>query len=87
MGKGSTFKFDILVDLADRAEIETEKPSPRVLGLAPGQAAYRILVVEDNLESRALLCKLLRSIGVNVYEAVNGQEAIEQYEKRQPGLI
>jgi len=86
-GKGSTFKFDILVDPADRAEIETEKPSPRVLGLAPGQAAYRILVVEDNLESRALLCKLLRSIGVNVYEAVNGQEAIEQYEKQQPDLI
>ncbi|MBW2608058.1 MAG: PhnD/SsuA/transferrin family substrate-binding protein [Deltaproteobacteria bacterium] len=86
-GKGSTFKFDILVEPADRAEIETEKPSPRVLGLAPGQAAYRILVVEDNLESRALLCKLLRSIGVNVYEAVNGQEAIEQYEKRQPDLI
>ncbi|NQT09578.1 MAG: response regulator, partial [Desulfobacteraceae bacterium] len=36
---------------------------------------------------RALLCKLLRSIGVNVYEAVNGLEAIEQYKKQQPDLI
>ncbi|MBW2607600.1 MAG: response regulator, partial [Deltaproteobacteria bacterium] len=87
VGKGSVFSFDILVDLAARAEIETEKPARRVIGLEPDQPAYRILVVEDNLESRALLCKLLQSVGLEVYEAVNGKEAIEQYEKRQPDLI
>ena len=87
VGKGSTFKFDILVDLADRAEIETEKPVRRVIGLEPGQPAYRTLVVEDNPGNRALIVKLLRFAGFEVHEAVNGQEAIEQYEKRQPDLI
>ncbi|MBW2608217.1 MAG: response regulator, partial [Deltaproteobacteria bacterium] len=87
MGKGSVFSFDVPVDPGDMVEIKDEKPVRRVIGLEPDQPVYRILVVEDNLESRALLCKLLRSIGVNVYEAVNGQEAIEQYEKQQPDLI
>ena len=69
------------------AEIEAEKPALRVIGLEPDQPAYGILVVEDNLENRALLCRLLRSVGFEVYEAVNGLEAVEQYEKLQPGLI
>ena len=87
VGKGSTFKFDIKIEPSDMAEIETEKPSRRVIGLEPDQPTYRILVVEDNLENRALLSKLLQSAGFEVHEAINGKEAIEQYEKRQPSLI
>ena len=87
VGKGSVFSFDIRADLADRAEIEAVRPARSVIGLAPGQPAYGILVVEDNSENRALLCNLLRSVGFEVHEAVNGQEAIEQYEKLQPSLI
>ncbi len=87
VGKGSTFKFDILVEPSDMVKVETEPEAPRVIGLEPDQPAYRILVVEDNLANRALLCKLLQSAGFKVHEAINGQEAIEQYEKRQPDLI
>jgi CheY-like chemotaxis protein/two-component sensor histidine kinase len=87
VGKGSVFSFDFPVEPADRAEIEAEKPVRRVIGLEPDQPAYRILVVEDNPESRALLCKLLQSVGLEVYEAVDGQEAIEQYDKRQSDFI
>jgi len=87
VGQGSLFTFDIPADLADRAEIEAEKPVRRVIGLEPDLPACRILVVEDNLENLALLCKLLRSVGFKVHEAVNGQEAIEQYEKRRLDLI
>jgi hypothetical protein len=44
VGKGSIFKFDILVDLADRVEIETEKPSPRVYsGLRRVRSSFRHL--------------------------------------------
>ena len=64
-----------------------EKPARRIIWLKPDQPAYRILVVEDNWESRALLSKLLRFVGFEVYEAVNGREAIAQYEKWQPALI
>ena len=87
VGKGSVFSFDIQVEPSDMAEIETEPRAARVIGLAPDQPAYGILVVEDNPENRALLCNLLRSVGFEVHEAVNGQEAIEQYEKLQTHLI
>jgi two-component system, sensor histidine kinase and response regulator len=86
-GKGSVFLFDILVDIAEESEIETEKPVRHIIGLAPNQPVYNILVVENNLENRTLLCRLLQSAGFKVYKATNGQEAIEQYEKLQPDFI
>jgi signal transduction histidine kinase/CheY-like chemotaxis protein len=87
LGKGTVFSFNIQVELPDMAQIETEPNASRVIGLEPNQPAYGILVVEDNLANRALLRKLLRSVGFEVHEAVNGKEAVEQYEKRQPDLI
>ncbi len=87
MGKGSVFSFNIQVESGDKVEIEVEEHTHQVIGLEPNQPDYYILVVEDNLENRTLMCSLLRSVGFEVQEAVNGQEAIEQYEKRQPDFI
>ena len=86
-GKGSLFSFDILVELADKVESKTVPSARRVIGLAPNQPAYDILVAEDNQENRALLSLLLRAVGFEVREAMNGQEAIDQYEKRQADFI
>jgi CheY-like chemotaxis protein len=58
-----------------------------VLGLEPGQPAYRLLVVEDRDTSRKLLVKLLRPLGFQVREARDGQEAIEMWERWDPHLI
>jgi CheY-like chemotaxis protein len=58
-----------------------------VIGLESGQPQYRILVVDDRLESRVLLVKLLTSVGFEVLEAVNGQEAIELWSSWEPHLI
>jgi CheY-like chemotaxis protein len=44
-----------------------------VVGLAPDQASYRILVVDDQPENRLLLVKLLTQLGLQVREAANGQ--------------
>jgi CheY-like chemotaxis protein len=58
-----------------------------VLGLAPGQPARRILVVEDNRENRLLLSSLLREAGFEICETENGKEAIDLFEQWQPHLI
>ena len=87
VGIGSVFSFDILADLGDIVEIEAEKLTNRVIGLAPDHPDYCILVVEDHEENRTLLCKLLRSVGFEVQEAVNGQEAVDQYKREKPDLI
>jgi PAS domain S-box-containing protein len=92
LGQGSLFRFDLPVGLADAAEVEGTRPGRQVLGLAPNQCAadgrpFRLMVVEDKESNRRLLVKLLESLGFEIQEAANGQEAIELWERWQPHLI
>ena len=87
LGQGTMFSFDIQISLADPSEVQTNKQISKVIGLAPDQPEYRILAVDDRLESRMLLVKLLTNLGFSVREAANGQEAIEQWESWSPHLI
>jgi two-component system, sensor histidine kinase and response regulator len=85
--QGSLFAFDIQITLADKALVQTTVTQQKVLRLATNQPEYRILVVDDILESRILLVKLLTSIGFSVCEAENGQQAVSVWENWQPHLI
>ncbi len=87
LGKGTTFTFDIQVELAKATEIKIPQERRRVIGLAPDQAKYRILVVEDQSANRLLLVKLLTAVGFDVCEAENGQEAVALWSKYSPHLI
>jgi PAS domain S-box-containing protein len=87
VGRGSTFMFDIPVKLAEGITIHTEKAVRQVLGLMPGQPFYRLLVVDDSVENRFTLRRLLEQCGFIVLEASGGQEAVELFESGQPHLI
>ncbi|HBB31306.1 MAG TPA: hybrid sensor histidine kinase/response regulator, partial [Cyanobacteria bacterium UBA9273] len=87
LGKGTLFKFDIQVGLAEMAEEEAQQPRQRIVGLAPNQPKYRILVVEDTWENRKVLIELLESLNFEVKEAANGEEAIAVWESWHPHLI
>ncbi|MEQ8386911.1 MAG: PAS domain S-box protein [Coleofasciculus sp. A1-SPW-01] len=87
LNQGSIFTFDIDVNRVEGIELETQSATPRVVGLVPGQPNYRILVVDDRLESRLLLVKLLTTVGFSVREAVNGQDAIAIWTSWEPHLI
>jgi len=87
-GKGSLFHFEILVRTPATSEKTITKPlHGRVTGLAKGQKRYRILIAEDRLENRLLLHSLLEPLGFDLREAINGQEAVEQFEQWRPHLI
>jgi PAS domain S-box-containing protein len=86
-GQGSVFRFEVPVGLADAAKVEAARPSRRVLGLEPGQAKYRLLIVDDRETTRQLLVKLLEPLGFEVREALHGQEAIEIWDRWEPQLI
>jgi len=58
-----------------------------VLGLAPGQPSYRILVVDDDANGRRLLAQILEPLGFAVEEASDGQAAVEAWERWKPHLI
>jgi len=87
VGQGSIFKFEVQVSLAEAMDVQAEQFSRRVIGLEPDQPVYRLLVVEDRAASRTLLVKLLKPLGFEVREAVNGQEAIEVWQSWEPHLI
>jgi len=87
LGQGSVFRLEVPIELADAATVEVARPSRRVLGLGPGHAIYRLLVVDDRETTRQLLVRLLEPLGFEVYEAAHGQEAIEMWERWEPHLI
>lgn len=86
-GKGTIFRFDIPVEVAQASEIKSSQPTRRVIHIAPNQPTYRILIVDDRWENRQVLSKLLASVGFQVKEAVNGEEAVTISENWQPHLI
>ncbi|WP_242058794.1 CHASE2 domain-containing protein [Microcoleus sp. FACHB-SPT15] len=85
--KGSVFKFDIKLSVVGTADIKIRQPTRRVLALEANQLSYRILIADDALENRQLLTKLLSPLGFELWEASNGIEAIEIWEKYCPHLI
>ncbi len=86
-GPGTTFNFDIQVQVVEETGIETKRPTRRVIALEPDQPRYRILIVDDSWTNRQLLIKLLNPLGLELQEAENGQEAIAVWEKLEPHLI
>jgi PAS domain S-box-containing protein len=87
VGKGSTFKFDILAIKSQITDFPDQPQTLPVIGLALNQPVYRLLIVEDQWENSLLLVKLLTSVGFAVKEARNGQEAVEIWEEWEPHLI
>ena len=85
LGKGSTFAFDIVVELADSTTEEIIGRS-KVKYLASGQS-YRLAVVDDRDTNRQALTQLLESVGFKPRTANNGKEAIALWQEWQPDLI
>jgi CheY-like chemotaxis protein len=87
VGKGSLFKFDILVSPVDAASITTKQPTRQVIALEPNQPRYRILIADDKWSNCQLLIKLLNPLGFELREASNGKEAVEIWDEWEPHLI
>jgi CheY-like chemotaxis protein len=87
VGCGTIFKFDITVNVVDAKDIESKQPTRRVIALEPNQQSYRILIVDDKLDNRQLLIKLLNPLGFELKEASNGIDAVEIWDVWEPHLI
>ena len=85
--KGSLFTFDIQVTPAETIDKNPTQTQRQIIGLAPNQPEYRILIVDDHPESRLLLVTLLGAIGFQVKQAANGTEAISIWSTWKPHLI
>jgi len=87
VGRGSTFRLDIGGQRATETDATSQVVARQVIGLAPGQPDYCLLIVDDIFESRLLFRQLLEPVGFRVLEAASGQEAVELSSRHQPHLI
>ncbi len=88
VGEGTTVIFEIPLRIGRAAPVIVSEEMLRPLSsLAPGQARYRILVVDDRWAARQVLVRLLIPLGFDLREAGNGREAIEIWESWLPHLI
>lgn len=87
LGEGSRFFFTLALPPGDAADVVIATQSLPVVGLAPNQKTYRILVVDDRWENSHLVDKLLSSVGFEVRTASNGAEGIEVWQEWEPDLI
>ncbi|QPK64857.1 PAS domain S-box protein [Methylomonas sp. LL1] len=88
-GKGSLFRVELPVELAnmdDMLKPELYKLG-EVVGLAPGQPRYKILIVEDQRENQLLLSRLMAGLGLEVMLAENGKQGVELFQSWRPDLI
>ena len=87
VGKGSTFYFDLEVQLVRSPTRDNITSKKQIIAIASGQPSYRILVVDDCQENRDLLTQLLQTVGFSTRTANNGKEAIELWQEWHPHLI
>jgi signal transduction histidine kinase/CheY-like chemotaxis protein len=86
-GSGSIFRIELPVERVESAPAIREGRSKRVVGLAPGQPEYRMLVVEDKSENWMVLERILTGVGLPVRVAEDGEQGISLFESWRPALI
>lgn len=89
VGKGSIFRFFVLVNITDRKENSAmaDQGLENVVGIKSPAETFKVLLVDDVEENRILLRDLLVPIGFQIQEAKNGQEALDLFEIWQPHAI
>jgi len=87
LGQGSTFQFEIQSEVVNSAPRPLKAELGRIIGLAPGQPRYRVLVADDNAMNRRLLMETLSILDIDLREAADGRIAVEQWQVWQPDLI
>jgi CheY-like chemotaxis protein len=88
-GKGSLFRVELPIEPTDRSDTITadSKLPGEIVGLAPGQPKYRILIAEDQHENQLLLERLMSVIDMEVKLANNGEQCVKLTREWSPDLI
>jgi len=89
LGKGSLFRVELPVELPGATDSlpPQQQEHGEVIGLAPGQPHYRILITEDQNENLLLLTKLMAIPGLEVRAAENGEQCLKLFQEWHPDLI
>lgn len=77
LGRGATFRFSLLAEEIEGQAAKLPRPTDNLREVIGYEGVRRrVLVVDDDAGSRAIITELLRSIGFAVDEAEGGTEAL-----------
>jgi signal transduction histidine kinase/DNA-binding response OmpR family regulator len=84
MGRGTVFTVRVpLIDDPCARRVDRRE----VVGLEAGHGPFRMLVVDDVRDDRALLAGRFDAVGFEVREVANGREAVEAWRSWRPHMI
>jgi signal transduction histidine kinase/CheY-like chemotaxis protein len=87
-GQGSIFRVKLPALAAKEPEVKTiADDAGRIAGVEAGQPVYRILVVDDEIENRLMLERILQEAGFQVRVAEDGAQGVEAFEEWRPDFI
>ncbi|MFP4357010.1 MAG: ATP-binding protein [Puniceicoccaceae bacterium] len=90
LGRGSSFVIDLTdVTVLPAQEAAFASASGTAEGRGPdhGFSGLRALVVDDNLLNRRVLSASLRSYGLEVCEAEDGEESVRKFDEARPDVV
>ncbi|MEN9598364.1 MAG: hypothetical protein RL596_675 [Bacteroidota bacterium] len=87
IGKGSSFRFIIPVQINLVKKVHTKQVIPIITEPIPQTKQLKMLVAEDNNMNQLLATKMFRKIGYGIDIANNGKEAVEMASKTKYDLI
>jgi PAS domain S-box-containing protein len=83
-GVGTTITFELMLNKGTNADLKTKEV---VEFKKDFLANKKILIVDDNDMNRLVASIILENYGTQIFEAVNGAEAIEKVNSIQPDLV
>jgi two-component system sensor histidine kinase/response regulator len=86
-GEGSVFRHELPLQEGAEADLPRRAPTQRVTRLLPGPTRYRLLVVDDKMDNRTFATALLETVGFDMAQAANGEEALRASEDFKPHVV
>lgn len=86
-GVGTEFKLSIPFKSCSRSIDQKLENELENLRLKVGQGGKRILIADDNQDNRNLMRELLEDIGFETEEAIDGEQAVQLFERWKPHCI
>jgi CheY-like chemotaxis protein/anti-sigma regulatory factor (Ser/Thr protein kinase) len=87
VGAGSRFRLTVPVEIVAAVAAGAPRQDGRIVGLEPGQPAFRLLVVDDEPANRDLFKALLSPLGFTLTTVDTGEDALALAEDWQPDLV
>jgi CheY-like chemotaxis protein len=87
LGEGSRFLVKLPVERAPEPDLTPQAAAVGSIILEPGEPEYRVLIVEDDEDSRVLLERLVRNAGFQVEVSSDGAHGVELFRTWRPHFI